>query len=406
MKELLREKSSVSSKDLIDRSRIGQTLNVFVEEKILVVSDKLHCIAVFLTDECIDDFKTNYGNRQIKSLRHSLVKLDKWHISTTIQCAGQRASTFQKEHNITFPIAIQCRKITCLEANDGVVIGDPIDVNQDPEMRAILSRLTYITIVSRFSERQMVNNHNTLPDASGLSCIPRQYSEDYPLRPHHCEIPIGQQTEINQLKQAMNLVESQQDGTLIDQTQFDETLIDDGMLDVDLCGEENQNMYADMLPPPSHVIDISHRIQKTPPTSSSASHVTTTSQQPRVVNSTQNISNGIQSPVEWLTQPLNDDTLDHMQNWLLTQTAPLELTPTSQGKSQLKNAVAFDPNAVVSQDYDVTQSSADSAAVFQTAAATSLPVERVDANSIIGKTFWKKFPDGQYFKGEVIFYSE
>lgn len=70
------------------RPRVVQVLKVHEKENILIVNDKKHSVAVFLSQQCVDSFM-KASNQSISSLESSMIKAEKWHFSTTIQCLGE-----------------------------------------------------------------------------------------------------------------------------------------------------------------------------------------------------------------------------------------------------------------------------------------------------------------------------
>ena len=91
LKEPTQEGLDVESPGLIPpsgRPKVVQVLKVHQEERIIVVNDKKHSVAVFLSKNCVESFIKS-SNQIISSLENSMIKLEKWHFSTTIQCLGQ-----------------------------------------------------------------------------------------------------------------------------------------------------------------------------------------------------------------------------------------------------------------------------------------------------------------------------
>ena len=90
--ELLNDPDEKSSSNEVcipptGRPRVVQVLKAHEEEKIIIVNDKKHFVAVFLSQNCVDSFTKN-SQQNIGSLENSLIKLERWHFSTTIQCLG------------------------------------------------------------------------------------------------------------------------------------------------------------------------------------------------------------------------------------------------------------------------------------------------------------------------------
>lgn len=69
------------------RPRVVQVVKVYQNENIIIVNDKKHSIAVFLSHHCVESFLKS-SNQDISSIENSMIKLERWHFSTTIQCLG------------------------------------------------------------------------------------------------------------------------------------------------------------------------------------------------------------------------------------------------------------------------------------------------------------------------------
>jgi hypothetical protein len=70
------------------RPRVVQVLKVYSNNNIIIVNDKKHSVAVFLSNDCVDSFVKN-SNQNLSSIESSMIKLERWHFSTTIQCLGE-----------------------------------------------------------------------------------------------------------------------------------------------------------------------------------------------------------------------------------------------------------------------------------------------------------------------------
>jgi hypothetical protein len=75
------------------RPRVVQVLKVHQDENIIIINDKKHSIAVFLSQQCVESF-VKCSNQNISSLENSMIKLEKWHFSTTVQCLGVQLALF------------------------------------------------------------------------------------------------------------------------------------------------------------------------------------------------------------------------------------------------------------------------------------------------------------------------
>lgn len=93
---------------------------------------------------CLEEFRRSHPHRSLVSLRGSLVKLDRWHVSTVVQCAANRPRAVGNG-TITFPLCIQVAKLTAIGADDCNVFGDPKDINRDPQVRRCVLWLVLTT---------------------------------------------------------------------------------------------------------------------------------------------------------------------------------------------------------------------------------------------------------------------
>ena len=128
------------------RPKVVQVIQVFNDMGILIVNDKKNSVAVMLSESCVSDFMEMYM-KPISTLVNCLIKLEKWHFSTVIQCQRHDRDIKAMSVNcgIMLPIAISCSRITTLGAFDCVTIGDPVNINK---VCRIMSPSLYLTIVS------------------------------------------------------------------------------------------------------------------------------------------------------------------------------------------------------------------------------------------------------------------
>lgn len=146
-------------------SRSVQVIRVLEHLKLLVVNDKENSVTVMPTKDCLDDLETKQIS--LKDLNYSIIQLHKYHFSTAIHSCGFRDENLFQSNKITLPIALQCSKLTMLGANDRDVIGTPRDLNKDPEVRDVLSRMQFIDMSKRLGSEQFPEQ-SMLPDAGSI----------------------------------------------------------------------------------------------------------------------------------------------------------------------------------------------------------------------------------------------
>lgn len=123
-----------------NEAKIVQVIKTCDELNYLVINDKDNFVNMYLTSECIHDLSTSEyfinitGEFKLSLLKDSLIKLEKYHYSTYINCCGNRDLTKIK----STPIAILCHKIGFINALDCSPIGEPVDLNKDPRFLKIL----------------------------------------------------------------------------------------------------------------------------------------------------------------------------------------------------------------------------------------------------------------------------
>jgi hypothetical protein len=175
--------------NLLCRPRAVQVVSAYDNINCIVINDKKHKIAVALSPDCINRFRESHHEQSIVSLQNSIIKLEKWHFSTVVQCYGNHYGAVAKI--LTFPLIVNCSQMSSLGAYDCCVIGSPSDINSDASVRKLLSEMTYGTLVERLSHRQFPNERQ-LPSANGLFSIPEPFSDRNPLLIDHCLIPPKQ----------------------------------------------------------------------------------------------------------------------------------------------------------------------------------------------------------------------
>lgn len=152
--------------------RVVQVIACNTEVGTLTISDRDNFIIVMMTSDCIADISKE---NSILNLRHTSIKIERYHFSTVIQCVGSRDETKFVSQGISFPLTIQCDKLSALGGNDIEVAGRPVDINKDPDISTVRDGLTYIEMTERLSTKQFPEQR-VLPNAGQcsflLSCHP------------------------------------------------------------------------------------------------------------------------------------------------------------------------------------------------------------------------------------------
>jgi hypothetical protein len=147
--------------------KVVQVIACNTEVGTLTINDKDNFIIVMLTSDCIADINKE---NSISNLRHTSIKIDRYHFSTVIQCVGSRDETKFASQGISFPLTIQCDKLSVLGGADIEVAGQPVDINKDPDITEIRAGLTYIEMTKRLSEKQFPDR-KVLPNSGQCSFL-------------------------------------------------------------------------------------------------------------------------------------------------------------------------------------------------------------------------------------------
>jgi hypothetical protein len=177
------------------KPRVVQVVRGNDEARMLEVSDKESTIVVMLTEKCCATFTRMHSNMRLASLRNFIVKLDEWHVSTVMQAAGDREMTKIRDLKISFPLSLQCRRLTLLGASDVTLAGEPLDVNRSRAVRAAMADTSYLTLTARLKDRQFPAEVS-LPDAAGLFSVPSAVSDRHPLSRSQCIVGRAEQEEL------------------------------------------------------------------------------------------------------------------------------------------------------------------------------------------------------------------
>ena len=133
-------------------NRMVQVLVANEADRFLIISEIDSRMTVMLTEECVAQLASD--DHSVSDLRHSMIRLVKYHFSTTIQCTGFRDEEKFSNQKITFPIVIQCSEVKYVGAFGVDIIEAPRDLNSDPDIAMQLKSLTYPALVERLACRQ------------------------------------------------------------------------------------------------------------------------------------------------------------------------------------------------------------------------------------------------------------
>lgn len=133
-------------------NRTVQVLRVSVPFRTMTIHDRQHSCTVFLTQACFDRFMEEYS---FSVLKHSFIKLRCYHFSTAVQAGGDRDMTAMlAEKQVTLPLAVHCDRFDYVTSGDFDTSGEPIDINTDPTIRAVIYKLKYRELSEKLSQRQ------------------------------------------------------------------------------------------------------------------------------------------------------------------------------------------------------------------------------------------------------------
>ena len=154
------------------KPRIVQVIKVIEPLNIIIIHDKLNSISIMLTEGCVKKICADYGS--LDTLKYSLIKLEKYYFSTTMQCASNRSlEDVLKVAKISVPFTIQCSQLIFLGNSDLSLLTEseslPIDLNLDKKVFDIIfnpsNPVPYLHLVSKLCSYQF-STQSQLPDAS------------------------------------------------------------------------------------------------------------------------------------------------------------------------------------------------------------------------------------------------
>jgi hypothetical protein len=144
-------------------SKTVQVIKVNEEMSFLVVNDSENTIPVMLTQKCVQKLRASGEVDELGDLRYTVVTLEKYFYSSTIQSGGPRDTGRLMKLGVSLPLALQCDEIT-MQGGDGCdIMGEPVDVNKDERVRSVISRLQFITMTQRLATKQFPD-YKVLPN--------------------------------------------------------------------------------------------------------------------------------------------------------------------------------------------------------------------------------------------------
>mgnify|MGYP003386417148 FL=1 len=145
-------------------SKTVQVIRIFKDMCAIEVSDKSSSIVVSVSESCMKYLRTQDSFKNLPALRNAVLQLKTWHISTITQCFSLKDLRRSMDHGMTLPMCIRCDKIELLGGDDCIIFGDPYDINQNKDIKTILSKqINYSTMVQKFVRMQFPNE-NSLPN--------------------------------------------------------------------------------------------------------------------------------------------------------------------------------------------------------------------------------------------------
>ena len=146
------------------RPRAVQVIRTNEQLEFIVINDKEHFVTVFLTAECLRDLREQQGIVRLTDLKNSVIKLENFHFSSTVQSGGNRDVSKFDDHHVSCPFALQCSKLVVMGGDDCDVMGNPVDLNKDKSIRTILNTMNLSTMTQRLAIKQFPQQR-TLPNA-------------------------------------------------------------------------------------------------------------------------------------------------------------------------------------------------------------------------------------------------
>ena len=151
------------------RPRAVQVIRTNEQLEFIVINDKENYVTVFLTAECLKDLREQQGIVRLTDLKNSVIKLEKFHFSSTLQSGGNRDVSKFDDHHVSHPFALQCSKLVVMGGDDCDVMGNPVDLNKDKNIRKELNTMNLSTMTQRLATKQFPQQ-KTLPN-SGMPFV-------------------------------------------------------------------------------------------------------------------------------------------------------------------------------------------------------------------------------------------
>jgi hypothetical protein len=156
----------------VNSVRTVQVIRSIEQMRMLIINDKENSVVVMLTQNCMNDMTEN--EIAFSDLKNCLIKLEVYHFSTLMQNIGLRDFSTQA---VSMPIVIQCDKLTFLGGHDMQTIGEPRDLNKDPQSVLCFKQLNYNLMSERLGSRQFPEQ-NALPNWNGIFILNHHNDDD------------------------------------------------------------------------------------------------------------------------------------------------------------------------------------------------------------------------------------
>eukprot|EP00596_Hydrurales_sp_CCMP1899_P000525 CAMPEP_0119034998 /NCGR_PEP_ID=MMETSP1177-20130426/1985_1 /TAXON_ID=2985 /ORGANISM="Ochromonas sp, Strain CCMP1899" /LENGTH=529 /DNA_ID=CAMNT_0006992851 /DNA_START=239 /DNA_END=1824 /DNA_ORIENTATION=+ len=164
--------STEGNSNHVNSARTVQVIRSIEKMGMLIINDKENSVIVMLTQNCMNDMAEN--EIAFSDLKNCLIKLEVYHFSTLMQNRGLRDFSTQA---VSMPIVIQCDKLTFLGGHDMQIIGEPCDLNKDPQSVLCFKQLNYNLLTERLGSRQFPEK-NALPNANGIFVLNHHNDDD------------------------------------------------------------------------------------------------------------------------------------------------------------------------------------------------------------------------------------
>lgn len=152
LQELLADGTLGRRRTTNHKHRSVQAIKSNEDFRYLIINDTDHYATLFLTPNCIEDMAQKEVT--IMDLKNTVIKLEKYHFTTIIASVGSRDESKYQSLGISFPVAIQCDKLSLLGGDDVEVMGAPHDLNRDDDIKNIISKMEHCFMSRRLGMKQ------------------------------------------------------------------------------------------------------------------------------------------------------------------------------------------------------------------------------------------------------------